>query len=91
MFHKVTQPVVRERVVTRFVYVEKKGRRDAGGAGARPGSPLAAAGARGPKAAGTGPGAGGASSYFTRVDMEDFQPADEMKIKIVRRGKADEK
>ncbi len=31
------------------------------------------------------------TSYFTRVDMADFQPADEMKIRIVKRGKADEK
>ena len=83
----VEVPVVRERVVTRVVYVEKKGRREAGGAGARPGAQLAAAVGRGPK----GAGAGGASSYFTRVDMEDFRPADEMKIRIVRKGKADEK
>ena len=88
----VEVPVVRERVVTRFVYVEKKGRRgEAGGAGARPDAQRAAAGGRGPKAAGAPPGAGGASSYFTRVDMEDFRPADEMKIRIVRKGKADEK
>lgn len=87
----VEVPVVRERVVKRFVYVEKKGRRDAGGAVARPDAQLAAAGGRGPEAAGARPGAGGASSYFTRVDMEDFRPADEMKIRIVRKGKADEK
>ena len=31
------------------------------------------------------------TSYFSRVDMADFQPADEMKIRIVKRGKADEK
>ena len=86
----VEVPVVRERVVTRFVYVEKKGRRDACGAGARPAAQLAAAGGRGPQAAAS-PGAGAASSYFTRVDMEDFRPADEMKIRIVRKGKADEK
>ena len=80
----VEVPVVRERVVTRVVYVEKKARRgDA--------VELAAAGARAMEE-GAGPrGAGGASSYFTRVDMEDFQPAGEMKIRIVRRGKADEK
>jgi hypothetical protein len=87
----VEVPVVRERVVTRFVYVEKKGRRDACGAGARPAAQLAAAVGRGPKGAGAATGAGGASSYFTRVDMEDFRPADEMKIRIVRKGKADEK
>jgi predicted protein tyrosine phosphatase len=31
------------------------------------------------------------TSYFTRVDMADFQPADEMKIRIVKRGKTGEK
>jgi len=31
------------------------------------------------------------TSYYTRVDMADFQPADEMKIRIVKRGKTDEK
>jgi hypothetical protein len=31
------------------------------------------------------------TSYFTRVNMADFQPADEMKIRIVKRGKTDEK
>ena len=34
---------------------------------------------------------GAPTSYFTRVDMEDFQPADELKIRIVKRGRADEK
>jgi hypothetical protein len=80
----VEVPVVRERVVTRVVYVEKKAR-------GVDGLELAAAGAGGPEEGARPRGAGAASSYFTRVDMEDFQPADEMKIKIVRRGKADEK
>ena len=83
----VEVPVVRERVVTRVVYVERKGRRDARGAGARPGAALAATGAGGLKAA----GADAPASYFTRVDMEDFQPADEMKIRIVKKGRADER
>ena len=83
----VEVPVVRERVVTRVVYVERKGRRDARGAGARLGAALAATGAGGLKAA----GADAPTSYFTRVDMEDFQPADEMKIRIVKKGRADER
>ncbi|PYS97361.1 MAG: hypothetical protein DMF65_11870 [Acidobacteria bacterium] len=36
-------------------------------------------------------GAGAPTSYFTRVDMKDFQPADELKIRIVKKGRADEK
>ena len=35
--------------------------------------------------------AGEPTSYFTRVDMADFEPADEMKIRIVKRGKTGEK
>lgn len=31
------------------------------------------------------------TSYFTRVDMADFQPSDKMELRIVKRGKADEK
>jgi hypothetical protein len=80
----VEVPVVRERVVTRVVYVEKKER-----SGARPGAALAAERER--RARDGEQASGAASSYFTRVDMEDFQPADEMKIRIVRKGKGDEK
>ncbi len=80
----VEVPVVRERVVTRVVYVEKKERR-----GARPDAALAAERER--RARDGEQPSGAASSYFTRVDMEDFQPADEMKIRIVRKGKGDEK
>ncbi|MDQ3747208.1 MAG: hypothetical protein M3444_22790 [Acidobacteriota bacterium] len=80
----VEVPVVRERVVTRIVYVEKKER-----LGARPGAALAAERER--RARDGEQASGAASSYFTRVDMEDFQPADEMKIRIVRKGKGDEK
>jgi hypothetical protein len=76
----VEVPVVRERVVTRVVYVEKK---------ERPGAALAAERER--RAREGEQASGAASSYFTRVDMEDFQPADEMKIRIVRKGKGDEK
>ena len=80
----VEVPVVRERVVTRVVYVEKKER-----SGARPDAALAAERER--RVRDGEQASGAASSYFTRVDMEDFQPADEMKIRIVRKGKGDEK
>lgn len=84
----VEVPLVRERVVTRVVYVEKKERRDAG---ARPDAALAAEREKSARDGEQTSGAGAASSYFTRVDMEDFRPADEMKIRIVRKGKGDEK
>jgi hypothetical protein len=31
------------------------------------------------------------TSYFTRVNMADFQPAEKMELRIVKRGKTDEK
>jgi len=49
----------------------------------------AATGARAPKMGRSN--AGAPTSYFTRVDMEDFQPADELKIRIVKKGRVDEK
>ncbi|HEX8146638.1 MAG TPA: hypothetical protein VF591_05630 [Pyrinomonadaceae bacterium] len=95
----VEVPVVRERVVTRTVYVEKKGRggeqvdarrrpvreelarrddKNEGGAAA----PESPAPAQNPEAH---------AGYFTRVDMNDFQPAGEVKLRIVSRGGVDEK
>jgi len=35
---------------------------------------------------GRGPAAGDAASYFTPVDMAEFKPADEVKIRVVRKG-----
>jgi hypothetical protein len=31
------------------------------------------------------------TSYFTRVNMADFQPAEKMELRLVKRGKTDEK
>ncbi|HEX8186838.1 MAG TPA: hypothetical protein VF586_00710 [Pyrinomonadaceae bacterium] len=95
----VEVPVVRERVVTRTVYVERKSRGgervnsprrpereelarrdDQNGGGAA--SPQSAEPARSPEAH---------AGYFTRVDMNDFQPAGEVKFRIVSRGGTDEK
>jgi hypothetical protein len=107
----VEVPVERERVVTRFVYVEKSARpadaqqlattrqsttaqRSATttrGTVAQSSSDREAA--RGVPTAfdPSAQSSGEPTSYFTRVDMADFQPADEMKIRIVKRGKTDEK
>ena len=107
----VEVPVGRERVVTRFVYVEKSARladaqqlaatrqstttqRSATmmrGTVAQSSSDREAA--RGVPTAfdPSAQSSGEPTSYFTRVDMADFQPADEMKIRIVKRGKTDEK
>jgi len=92
----VEVPVVQERVVTRTVYVEKKGR---GGEQAAPRrqpereqlarrdernveTPQRQEPVQSPEAH---------AGYFTRVDMNDFQPAGEVKLRIVSRGGTDEK
>jgi hypothetical protein len=91
----VEVPVVRERVVTHTVYV-KKGRAGGRAAPRRPErEELAAAPAPGraeaPAQAEPARSQEAHAGYFTRVDMNDFQPADELKFRIVKRGGTDEK
>jgi hypothetical protein len=95
----VEVPVVQERVVTRTVYVEKKERGAARGVSARPAGreELAGRDDKNERGAGTSQGQEPAqgrdahAGYFTRVDMNDFQPAGEVKFRIVSRGGTDEK
>ena len=98
----VEVPVVQERVVTRTVYVEKKERgaprvvsTRAGGreelAGRDEVKEAGAAHAQPPQSAEPAPKPEAQAGYFTRVDMNDFQPADEVKIRIVSRGGLNEK
>lgn len=96
----VEVPVPVERIVTRVVYVEKKERGETLPMPARvDGRHAVSVEATWPKAASADEdarvrdlkGAGATTSYFTHVDMNDFQPADEVKIRIVKRGRADEK
>ena len=99
----VEVPVVRERVVTRTVYVDRRGR---AGASERPERPAereemarggmdsrgaASHGEEPQKQAVPAPATEASGGYFTRVDMGDFQPADEVKIRILKRGGGDEK
>lgn len=96
----VEVPVVQERVVTRTVYVEKKVRE--GARAAVPRRPereeLAQQNAQHERGAATSPNSpnhepaqGQEAQAFTRVDMNDFQPASEMKFRIVSRGAVNEK
>jgi hypothetical protein len=100
----VEVPVERERVVTRYVYIEHGARAAEArqlaeaqqSTTARGGETTRAAQvaseSRGPRPL-TGSGAQATSepaSYYTRVDMADFEP-DDMKIRIVSRGKTNEK
>lgn len=92
----VEVPVVQERVVTRTVYVEKKGR---GGVQAAPRrqperEELARRDGReveAPRQPEPAQNPAAHAGYFTRVDMNDFQPAGEVKLRIVSRGGMDEK
>lgn len=103
----VEVPVIQERVVTRTVYVEKKERGLGRGVSSqpetsgRPETPETAsiktsasaktsdARAREVQTPASSPDA--SAGYFSRVNMEDFQPADEVKIRVVKRGSVDEK
>ncbi len=82
----VDAPAPRERVVERVVYVERKNSQKPK---ARDGQLAARGRVEGARGAGDAVGEG-PTSYFTRVDMGEFQPPDEMKIRIIKKGKADE-
>jgi hypothetical protein len=71
-------PVIRERVVTRTVYVVKKLREKMEASPALPSETALTA-----NNAGRESGQGG---LFTRANLTDFQPPDELKIRIVKRN-----
>jgi hypothetical protein len=95
----VEVPVIKERVVTNTVYVEKKERGAARVVSTRAGAGESLArrdegGVRDADAAQRPEPAqsrGSHAGYYTRVDMNDFQPTDELKFRIVSRGGVDEK
>ena len=98
----VEVPVVEERVVTRTVYVEKKERSAARVVSTRTVereelarrnevNAAEATNVQTPQSAEPAQKQETYAGYFTRVDMNDFQPADEMKIRIVSRGGLNEK
>ncbi len=94
----VEVPVIQERVVTRTVYVEKKERGGARGvlsqATARESLAAETPAAKLPDAraqAAPPAGADASAGAFTRVNMEDFQPANEVKFRILERGNVDKK
>jgi hypothetical protein len=83
----VEAPAPPERVVERVVYVERESRpRRANERAGQVAARGRAGGAAGKDAAaGEGP-----TSYFTRVDMGEFEPPDELKIRIIKKGKAED-
>ena len=95
----VEVPVIQERVVTRTVYVEKKERGGARGVSSQADARESLAAeptdarrvdARAQAAASTS-GADASAGAFTRVNMEDYQPANEVKFRILERGNVDKK
>lgn len=95
----VEVPVVQERVVTRTVYVEKKERGAARVVSTHTDTRVELArrddqnekGVEVHQSVPPAPPAETQAGYFTRVDMNDFQPAGEVKFRIVSRGGMDEK
>lgn len=95
----VEVPVIKERVVTNTVYVEKKERGAARIVSTRADAreqraqrnesdPTSAESSQGTEPARSPESHAG---YYTRVDMNDFQPTNEVKLRIVSRGGVDEK
>jgi hypothetical protein len=95
----VEVPVVQERVVTRTIYVEKKERGATRVVSARTAEREELArrddknegGAETLQGQEPAQGQDAHAGYYTRVDMNDFQPAGEVKLRIVSRGGTDEK
>jgi hypothetical protein len=80
-------PVIRERVVTRTVFVEKRARENVRAlrqATASPHDEYALTARNNAKENGQG-------NLFTHVNLTDFQPPDEIKIRIIKRRNTDEK
>jgi hypothetical protein len=95
----VEVPVIKERVVTNTVYVEKKERGAARVVSTRTDARESLAqrdkrderDTQTPERPAPAQGPGSHAGYYTHVDMNDFKPADELKFRIVSRGGVDEK
>ncbi|MDT5061202.1 MAG: hypothetical protein QOH63_1661 [Acidobacteriota bacterium] len=81
----VEVPVVHEKVVTRTVYVEKRVRENSNARRQAPTPPTAR-----DESALTASNSEKGRSFFTRVNLTDFQPPEEMKIRIIKRRSSDE-
>jgi hypothetical protein len=79
-------PVFRERVITRTVYIEKRGRER------KEAQPMAPTNRRGDESltARNGEAESVQGGFFTRANLTDFQPAGEMTIRVIKRSNTDE-
>ena len=82
-------PVVREKIVTRTVYVEKK--RTTPARESQPGMPAIAQTGETNDPALVHSKPEEETGFFTRANLKGFQPADEMKIRVIKRNNTDEK
>jgi hypothetical protein len=79
-------PVFRERVITRTVYVEKRGRER------NEAQPIIPTNGRSDESltARNGEAESVQGGFFTRANLTDFQPSGEMTIRVIRRNNSDE-
>lgn len=84
----VEVPIVQERIVTRTIYVERK---RAAERGARPSSPVAARAAEMNDSALADNKHEDEPGFFTRANLKGFQPADDMKLRVIKRNNTNEK
>ena len=80
-------PVFREKVITRTVYVEKKGREKKE---ARRQTPTTGQGGETALTARHAESEGAEGGFFTSANLTDFRPPDELKIRIIKRSNSDE-
>lgn len=84
----VEVPIVRERIVTRTVYVERK---RAAERETSPSSLVAARSNRMNDSALADSKHEDEAGFFTRANLKGFQPADDMKLRVIKRNHTDEK
>jgi hypothetical protein len=85
----VEVPVVKERIVTRTVYIEKKHTAERGTR--PPSSPVAARATEPNDSALADSRHEDEPGFFTRANLKGFQPADDMKLRVIKRNHTNEK
>jgi hypothetical protein len=78
----VQVPVIQEKVLTKVVYIEKKGRRSRGTANQVDHDNLNAA---------SSIASGWQTSGKSPMSLADFKPTDQLQLKIIKRGDRDER
>jgi hypothetical protein len=82
-------PVVREKIITRTVYVERKRATPARESQIEMPAVAQTGETNDPSLVHSKPEE--ETGFFTRANLKGFQPADEMKIRVIKRNNTDEK